>query len=61
MTHIYDDPRLLNDPDYTTARCGAVVHIDDLADHGKSSDPCELCDDRRRRQSVRPTSDGSAS
>ena len=43
VTDLYDDPNLLQDPDYTTAVCGWVIHVDDVATHNDDDDPCELC------------------
>lgn len=39
----HSDPSLLEDPDYVRASCGAIVHVDDLDDHGSES--CELCEE----------------
>jgi hypothetical protein len=47
VTSLYDDTNLLDDPDYATAPCGLIVHVDDLATHG--DEPCELCEERNPR------------
>lgn len=41
---LYDDPNLLQDPDYTTAQCGLVIHVDDVATHNTENDSCEMCE-----------------
>jgi hypothetical protein len=46
---LYDDPNLLDDPDYTTSYCGLIIHVDDVDEHGPQSDQCELCEELRRR------------
>jgi hypothetical protein len=46
MNSLYDDPATLLDPDYTTARCGSILHVDDLDGDRCPKGECEECDDR---------------
>lgn len=40
---LYDDPNLLDDSDYVTARCGLPIHVDDVEFHDDHPEQCEMC------------------
>ena len=46
--NLYDDPTLLQDPDYTKLVCGVLIHVDDVESHIQGvhgiEGPCEDCD-----------------